>query len=356
MSSEDKPSVPTTEWPTTGVVDRPAAAVPAVPFQQQGRVGVVLMHRGDPSSTADAKGWVRRWYADPSAFSVPFGSEAQGLFANLFSRFDTRGVGKRMAELGGTSPMHAQSIELASQLQRRLNGETEGTAAATFAVRHATLYGEPTVAQTLQGFRADGITRVVAISLYPQRADRFVKPMQRALDQAGDGLEISFIDRYPTSAGYLVALRSTITAALFRAPDSTVVFCALAIDRKDEQAGDPYPDQLKLTTAAVMEGVEAKSKVSWLDTGAPGMPTDMVLERLRDEKVDGVVLVPLGTAVDELDVVHALDVRLRPFARDRGFARVERARAVALEPAFLDMLQAELTAHLQRVSTLGFAR
>jgi protoheme ferro-lyase len=133
-----------------------------------------------------------------------------------------------------------------------------------------------------------------------------------------------------------------------------VLFCALPIERSDDRAGDPYLEQLKDTTAAVMEGLTAPWKVSWLGMGAPGIASEAAVAGIRSGGADAVVLVPLGSAVDELTSVHGVDVSLRAAARAAGFTKVERARPPVGYSVFIEALAGEVRAHLARLQSLGF--
>jgi ferrochelatase len=305
-------------------------------------VGVVLLHRGDPPSDYAAQAWLASWYADPYAFSSSFGRGTQKFFGSLASRLDAGTWRKRLLESGGTSPLFAEGPELAGLLEK----------ACGAPVRFATLYAPPLLKTALADLKSLGATRIVGLSLYPQKCDRFTRPLARALEEAAP--ELTLLDRYATAKGYVEALRSAITEGLERAPNATVLFCALPIERSDAERGDPYVDQLKATVTAVMEGMTAQGQLAWLSDDAPGISAEGALQRLQKAGTDTVVLVPLGSAVDELQTVHAVDVTLRQTARQLGFQKIERARSPVGYQTFVEALHVELKAHVARVSALGF--
>jgi protoheme ferro-lyase len=306
-------------------------------------VGVLLLHRGDPPSVDGTRDWLKAWYADPYAFKSSFGRSTQGFFAAFASRLDAADWKERLADSGGSSPLNAQATELAGLLQKKLG----------VPVQLATLYTKPTVAEAAQQLKAGGARRIVGVSLYPQKCNRFLRPLLRAAEEVSP--EITVIDRYAAAKGYVEAVRAAIVDGLERAQGATVLFCALPLDRADDALGDPYAEQLKLTTAAVMEGMTAPWRVAWMDEGSPGLPIDRALKSMREKGSDAVVLVPLGCVVDELFAVHTLDVRMRQEARTLGFTRIERARAPVGYGTFVEALAAEVRAHFARLNQLGFA-
>ncbi|MBK7864082.1 MAG: ferrochelatase [Archangiaceae bacterium] len=315
---------------------------PAAPDVSLAGVGVLLLHRGDPGSTATMRQWLQAWYADPYAFTSSFGRGTQGFFASIAARLDAGTWSQRLTEAGGKSPLDNQAADLASMLGKKLG----------VPVTLGTLYADPKVPDAIAALKAQGATRIIGLSLYPQKCDRFLKPLLRAVQEHAP--DASVVDRYSTARGYVDALRSAITEGLEHAPGATVLFCALPIERRDDKDGDPYLEQLKLTTEAVMQGFTAPWKVSWLSMGAPGITSEAALQRIRAEGSDAVVLVPIGTAVDELTTVHALDVSLRAHARTAGFAKVERARVPVGYSVFIDALAGEVKSHLGRLKALGF--
>lgn len=326
--------------PAAAAVAAPVAA--AAPEASLAGVGVVLLHRGDPPSAAGMRDWLKAWYADPYAFTSSFGRGTQRFFASIASRLDAGTWAQRLTESGGKSPLEAQATELAALLGKKL-----GVPAA-----FGTLYGEPKIGSAIALLKGQGATKIVGLSLHPQKCDRFLKPLLRAMEEQAP--DASVIDRYSTAKGYVEAVRAAIGEGLERAPGATVLFCALPIERSDDKNGDPYLEQLKATTSAVMEGLTAPWKVSWLSMGAPGVTSEVALDGIRKGGADAVVLVPLGSAVDELTLVHAVDVALRAAARAAGFTKIERARAPVGYGVFVDALAGEVRAHLARLKSLGF--
>ena len=158
-----------------GDATAPAAATalapaPAVPEVSLAGVGVLLLHRGDPQSVAAMREWLKAWYADPYAFTSSFGRGTQRFFASIAARLDAGTWAKRLTDAGGKSPLEAQANELAGLLGKKLG----------VPVALGTLYTDPKIPDALKQLAAQGVTRVIGLSLYPQKCDRFLKPLLRA--------------------------------------------------------------------------------------------------------------------------------------------------------------------------------
>jgi protoporphyrin/coproporphyrin ferrochelatase len=317
-------------------------------------IGVVLLHRGDPSTPEEAGAWLKAAYSDPLAYRLSFGSEAQKALAIPLAWWDGKALAQKLKDIGGRSPIGPKVTALAAALEAKLNGETQGTGGAKFKVLPGFRYNAPSAAQACGEFKKDGITRIVGVSLYPQQCKRFFASSGLNLQrQAGEGAEVSLIDRL-THPLYIEAVRATITAALERAPEAAVVFSALYLDRSDAEEGDPYPDQLIAAVDQIMSKIDRPHRLSWLELGGPGLSTEEMLKKYRQGGTTSVVLCPLGTIVEELDLVHALDFKLRPIAKALGFAHVERAASISDSPLLIEALNGTVQDHLTRVGALGF--
>lgn len=317
-------------------------------------IGVVLLHRGDPPNAAEAASWLKTAYADPLAYRLSFGSEAQKALAVPLAWWDGKALAQKLRDVGGESPVATKVRLLAGALEQALNGDTQGTANAKFKVLPGLRYRTPSTADACRELQKDGITRIVGVSLYPQQCKRFFASSGQHLQrEAGEGKDVSLIDRLAHPL-YFDAVRASIVSALERAPDAVVVFAALTLDRTDALEGDPYPDQLVAAIEQIMSKLDRPHRLSWLELGGPGLSTEEMVKKFRQQGATGVVLCPIGTLVEELELLHALDFKLRPFAKGLGFTHVERCPAVSESPLLVQALAATISDHLTRVGALGF--
>lgn len=281
---------------------------------------------------------------------MPFGSEAQRFIARLSGPLFSGALERQLSAVGGRTPANEQLQQLAVSLQAAFDRTpSPGT---QLLVRAAGLYGTPSVKNLIDAFAEARVDRVVAVSLYPQRCNVFIRPLQRALDVAcgQHQLPFSIVDRYGTAAWYVAALREALNAALFRFSGATVVLAALPISSAQAKEGDPYLEQLRATAASLFDGLQVPWHLTWLAAGAPGLRTDVVLAQLLRKHVEAVVVVPIGTALDELEVLYPLSVELLPVAKQ--FRHFERAAVAVTERGFVEGLATEVREHLARVVRL----
>ena len=105
-----------------------------------------------------------------------------------------------------------------------------------------------------------------------------------------------------------------------------VVFTAHSLPERVVAMGDPYPDQLRETAAAVAGQVGLdRWSTGWQSAGRTPEPwlgpdiLDIVRDRAR-ERVPGLLVCPAGFASDHLEILYDLDVDAARVARDADIA------------------------------------
>lgn len=324
---------------------------------------VVLLHRGDPRTPEEVETFLRALYSDPNATSLPFGQAVQVVLGRWIARMDSKALTARLQATGGRSTWHQRIEEVAAELEKLFNGANQGTAAADWLVRAAYSHRPEGFGALQEVLKAEGVTRVVGVSLYPHKATRrggaVVQAFLRSFGE-GSGITVSVIERLASDPGYLELLRKQLEQAPVGvtaegAPRPTVVFAAPGIEKADFDTGDEYRASVEQTAAQAVEKLPFDHKVAWIGEKMPGPLLPAVLGELAAAKARAVLLVPLGTSVDEVNVVHALDVEARELARQQGIPRLDRAPMLASEPGFAPLLHKVVNDHLTRVSALGLA-
>ncbi len=277
-------------------------------------LGVVVMAYGTPATPAD----IGAYYAHIRRGRPP--EPAQ--LAELTARYEA---------VGGTSPLadrtEAQRLALVDALAARRPGGTR----VVLGQKHAAPFIEDAVAS----LAADGTTRVVGLVLAPHFSRSSVGEYQRRLADAatGHGMASAGIESWHLEPAYLGFLAGAVDAGLQGLPERTeVLFTAHSLPERALE-GDPYPDQLQESAAAVAELVGLDRGAGWsLAWQSAGRTADPwrgpdILEVLRDVaatgRADGVLVCPQGFVSDHLEVVYDLDIEARRVADDLGlpFAR-----------------------------------
>lgn len=276
-----------------------------------GLLGVVVMAYGTPASPDD----IEAYYTHIRRGRPP--EPAQ--LAELTARYEA---------IGGTSPLaqrtEAQRLALADALQARRPGGTR----VVLGQKHAAPFIEDAVAT----LAADGVERVVGLVLAPHFSRFSVGEYQSRLAAAAaeQGMASAGVESWHLEPSYLGFLAGAVEEGLRALPARTkVLFTAHSLPER-VLAGDPYPEQLRQSAAAVagMVGLDrwAGWSLCWQSAGRTPEPWrgPDVLDVLRDlaatGRAEGVLVCPQGFVSDHLEVVYDLDIEAKAVAGEVGLA------------------------------------
>jgi ferrochelatase len=273
-------------------------------------IGVVVMAYGTPSSLEE----VESYYTHIRRGRPPTAE----LLDALRSRYDA---------IGGVSPLRQITEAQAARLQAALGDGYR----VTLGLKHSSPFIEDAVPADVE--------RVVGVVLAPHYSRGSVGEYLERLREAaaGQGLEATGIESWCDLDAWIEfeadALRDALAAMPLR---TTVLFTAHSLPERVLE-GDPYPDQLETSAAAIAQraGIE-RWRLAWQssprgarapDPARPpaGTATDTwrgpdILEVLPELDADGVAVCPQGFTADHLEVLYDLDIEAAGRARDVGLA------------------------------------
>ena len=229
---------------------------------------------------------------------------------------------RRYDAIGGTSPLLARTREQAAGIQAALG---DG-----FLVELGMKHAAPFIEDGVANLVAAGVTRIVGVVLAPHYSalsvGEYAKRAEATATEAG--VYLTMVRSWHLAPGYVDLLAGFVASELKRltVDPVEVVFTAHSLPTRILAMGDPYPDQLAETAAAVaaQAGVERWS-VGWQSAGRtpePWIGPDIlaVLPTLRDAGAAGVVVCAAGFVSDHLEVLYDLDVEARAAAEAIGLA------------------------------------
>jgi ferrochelatase len=345
------PRAPTSNFPST--FHRAHDAMTTAP-----KTGIVLLNMGGPETLDDVEPFLRNLFLDRDILRIP----GQRIIGPLIAKRRSPRIREQYAAIGGGSPIRRltewQGRAMAERLDR-LSPET-GPHRAYVAFR----YTPPFAADALRAMAADGITRAVAFSQYPQFScttsgssfkDLFAQAEALGLRHA---FEWSVVDRWPTHGAYVQALAETVREGLSRFAEGperdavTVLFSAHSIPMSVVNRGDAYPAEVEATVAEVMAaaGVPNPWKLSWQSKVGPipwlGPQTDDTITAMAASGVQDVLVVAAAFTTDHIETLFEIDVEYGHLAKEVGIRRFERAPALNERPAFADALATIVAEHL----------
>ena len=293
-----------------------------------GQTGVLLMSFGSPETIDD----VPAFYTRIRGGQRP----SDDAIADLERRY---------RRVGGRTPLLALTRDQARLLEKRLQNEGI-TARAYVGMKH----WHPLIAETVRQMAADGITRAVAIPLAPHYSAVSVGGYLEAVRGALAGIEwpidFTFVERWGEHPRFVRAVAERVRAALaeFPAPDRVaVIFSAHSLPARILSTGDPYPDELRASAAAVAAAAGlAGWDFAYQSAGAHGgrwLGPD-ILEKLAARAEEGqreLLIVPIGFLTDHLEILNDIDVECQELATALGLT-VRRTQMLNTDPLLIETL------------------
>ena len=226
------------------------------------RRAVVLENLGTPDSPAltDVQAYLRQFLSDKRIVSLP-AFLWQPILRLIILRRHAPVSAAKYASIWTTagSPLLLHTQAQAAGLRDRLG--------PGIVVDVAMRYGRPALADALDRLRADGVTDVLLVPMYPQYSTTTTATVEDDLAAyrrarprtADDPLRVDVLPAWPEDPGYLDACVHRITAHWdahgrpdFAAGDK-LLLSFHGIPVSVTKAGDPYPSQCAATTARLRE-------------------------------------------------------------------------------------------------------
>jgi ferrochelatase len=307
--------------------------------------GVVLLNMGGPDSLSAVRPFLANLFSDRELIRLPAAFLTQPLFAWIVSGLRARKVRRYYEEIGGGSPI----AELTGRQGRALEAALRATG-GNFKVYVAMRYWHPNAKHAALDMKGDGVSRAVALPLYPQYCSATTgsstNDLRRWMKWAGCTFPLAEIRSYPEHPKYVAALAETVATTIAGADRNGMflLFSAHGIPRAMIDGGDPYQAETERTVAAVMRrfpglphGISYQSRAGravWL-----GPDTVDEVTRLAREGVRTLVVVPVSFVSDHIETLHELDIRLAAHAREAGIPSFLRAPALNDAAGFIDALK-----------------
>ena len=250
----------------------------------------------------------------------------------------------RYAAIGGRSPL----LEITDK--QRLGLEERLCIPSYLGQKHAA----PFIEDAVERMAADGAERAVGIVLAPHYSSgsigQYRDKAKAASEKLGWNGSIDVIESWAREPGYVSWLARRVGEELDSLPDdkrddAVVVFSAHSLPLRVVEGGDPYPEELRATGAAVAAELRLPHwMIGWQSAGRtadPWLGPDIldVLRTLAEEGRQAVVISSCGFVADHLEVLYDVDIEARALADELGI-ELRRTRSPNDDPDFLDAVAA----------------
>lgn len=330
---------------------------PAFTHGQPERLGVLLVNLGTPDAPTPAA--VRRFLAqflsDPRVVEAPrlvWWLALHGFILRFRPRRSAHAYQQIWTPEG--SPLMVHSRRLAERLQSSLS--TKHGSGVTLALGMS--YGNPSIPAALEELRAQSVTRVLVLSLYPQYSatttasvfDRVTSTLQ----QWRWIPELRFINQYHDAPKYIEALAASIERHWQERGRRHLLFSFHGIPKAYLLAGDPYHCQCLKTARLVSErlglgsddfSVSFQSQVGRSEWLKPY--TDELLTRYAREGRREITVACPGFAIDCLETLEEIELRNRETFLANGGTTYDYVPALNESDAQVDLLVDLIERHMQ---------
>ncbi|MBX3129669.1 MAG: ferrochelatase [Polyangiaceae bacterium] len=205
----------------------------------------------------------------------------------------------------------------------------------------------PEISEALRQAVDSGVRRLCVLPLAPYSVHVYCGAVaaeheQLAAEWGERAPALVDVEPWGTEPALVAGWVQRIRAALAAAPGARVVLSAHSLPSRVIAMGDPYREQFEAGAQAVGAALGQPAAIAYQSQGADGgdwLGPDLraVLERLRSEGADRVVLAPIGFLAEHVETLYDLDIEAQGWARELGLD-LHRVAAPDTEPTLIEAL------------------
>jgi protoporphyrin/coproporphyrin ferrochelatase len=335
----------------------PFQTEPAFKHGQAPRTAIVLCNLGTPDEpTAPAlRRYLAEFLGDPRVVEIP-----RPLWMLILHGIILRVRPKKSAAKYASiwtpegSPLKVWTEKQATLLRGYL-----GERGHQVTVRYAMRYGNPSIPSVLDELRAEGVTRVLILSAYPQYSGTTTASVFDAVAAWGQKArhlpELRFVNRYHDDLGYIDALHRKIRAHwMHHGQGDHLVMSFHGVPERTLLMGDPYhceclktarmlAEKLGLAKDAYTVTFQSRfGKAKWLEPY-----TEPTLVAMAQKGLKSVDLVCPGFTSDCLETLEEIRMEAQEAFRHAGGERFEYIDCLNDSPDWIRAMADLSERHLQ---------
>jgi ferrochelatase len=305
------------------------------------KTAVLLLQMGGPDSIDAVEPFLFNLFSDRDIIRI-----GPAFLQPLIARFIARRRAPKSAafyeRIGGRSPIRELTELQARALESLLGPE--------FRCFVAMRYSKPSTIEALAAIKKEGISRIIALSLYPHYSrattGSSINELKRVLAISGTEFSASYIDRFYDHPLYIEALAERIEeglAGFAERETAHLLFSVHSLPQSFIDGGDPYLDHILETVRLVMERFEdidyhlafqsRAGPVKWLEPS-----TEEMLQNLAAAGCEDLLVVPLSFVSDHIETLYEIDIQYAEEARALGIGNFRRSPSLNDSPIFIECL------------------
>ena len=255
---------------------------------------------------------------------------------------------ERYRRVGGKTPLLEITQDVARLLEEKLNREAGSSTWRTYiGMKH----WHPYIAETIDEIVSDGVDELVGLPLAPHYSRMSIAGYQQLVEQALESKDSSpttrFIESWHASPHFIEFIDQRIREGLAKfnvdSSEVEVMFTAHSLPARILEFGDPYPQELLESSAAVARTAGVNSwRFAYQSAGMTGTPwlgPDILdsVQEIADTGVKNILVVPFGFVCDHLEILFDIDIEAMEKADELG-VNLARIAMPNTSPGFMDTL------------------
>ena len=297
---------------------------------------VILFNLGGPDNLENVKPFLHNLFSDPAIIRAP--KLIRKFLAKFISSKRESTAQEIYSHIGGKSPI----LELTQAQAKALEDELGDGWKVFISMRYWHPMSDE-VAKQVKEFAPD---EIILLPLYPQYSttttDSSLLDWHRAAKNCGIDIKTRDICCYPTEPNFIQAHVDSLRSYVEGNPDARVLFSAHGLPEKVVKQGDPYPEQVKETSALVAGNLGIKdwkvcyqSKVGPLPWLKPNTEDEI---KLAGKEGKDVILTPIAFVSEHSETLVELDIEFKEIADEYKVKNYMRVPALGDHPAFIKCL------------------
>ncbi|EFA74915.1 ferrochelatase [Heterostelium album PN500] len=328
------------------------------------KTAIVMLNLGGPAKPEDVEPFLTRLFSDRDIFKLPF----QKWAGKFIAKRRSPAVRKLYEAIGGGSPIRMWTERQGTAMAQQLDRLSPSTAPHKFYIGFR--YADPLIDETLDAMKHDGVERAIAFTQYPHfsctTTGSSLNNLWKSLESKGmdSDFQWSIIDRWHLHDGFIDAVASKVSAALARykveagkigdQTEPVVVFSAHSLPMRTVERGDPYPNEVAATVAAVINKLGGENApqhmLCWQSKVGP-LPwlvpkTSDTIERLAKSGRNAIV-VPIAFTSDHIETLSEIDIELQHLAKENGMKLLLRSESLNDDPKLTSALADIVLQHMK---------
>lgn len=313
---------------------------------ESNKTGILLVHLGTPvAPTAKAvRDFLRVFLSDPFVIRTPkifWWPILHGLILRTRPARVAKLYQKIWMKEGSPLRVYAERQRVALQ---KIVGEKQ--------VRIAMRYGYPSIKESLEAFKQQGMSSVIVLPLFPQYSTTTTASVFEEANKVKD-VSLSWITDYHRESAYIFALAESVRAYWQQHGKGQHLLLSFhSIPESYHQAGDPYYYQCQATVALLAKELNEPCRVVFQSRVGPSKwlepDTAETLEALAKKGISRVDVLAPGFSTDCLETLEELAIRGKETFLEAGGKEFHYIPALNDSVWHIEMMKSIISCHAFR--------